>query len=102
MAKSRPSDVFFFSCPRTLSNLLVKLLSQQKGWEESGYYMHDAFLYALQNFSKTPDGKAEPEHRQEFVRQLRESFNKMEAARETAHNNPPQPDLGAFHHLRSH
>ncbi|KAJ6783129.1 hypothetical protein PWT90_01427 [Aphanocladium album] len=87
MTKPRPSDVFFFSCPRTLSNLFVKLLSQQQGWEESGYYMHNAFLYGLENWSKEPDAVASPEQRQEFIKQLRESFVKMEEARETAHKN---------------
>ncbi|XWW97827.1 hypothetical protein V2A60_005814 [Cordyceps javanica] len=87
MTKPRPSDVFFLSCPRTLSNLLVKLLSQQQGWEESGYYLHNAYMYAYENFSQSVDAEAPPEKRQEYVRQLRESFAKMEAAREAAHNN---------------
>ncbi|KAM3501775.1 hypothetical protein MY10362_005290 [Beauveria mimosiformis] len=85
MTKPRPSDVFFFSCPRTLSNLLVKLLSQQEGWEGSGYYFHSARMYAVENFSYSAD--VPPEKRQEFVRQLREGFAKMEAAREKAHRN---------------
>ncbi|KAM3512698.1 hypothetical protein MY11210_003651 [Beauveria gryllotalpidicola] len=87
MTKPRPSDVFFFSCPRTLSNLLVKLLSQQQGWEGSGYYLHSAYLYALKHFSDSVDAEAPPEKRQDYVRQLREGFAKMEAARETAHRN---------------
>lgn len=87
MTKPRPPDVFFFSCPRTLSNLLVKLLSQQQGWEGSGYYLHAAYIYALRNFSYSVDAEAPPEKRQEYVRQLREGFAKMEAARETAHRN---------------
>ncbi|KAM0669279.1 hypothetical protein MY8738_004311 [Beauveria namnaoensis] len=87
MTKPRPSDVFFFSCPRTLSNLLVKLLSQQQGWEGSGYYFHSACIYAVENFSCSVDAEAPPEKRQEFVRQLREGFAKMEAARDKAHRN---------------
>jgi hypothetical protein len=51
MTKSRPADVFFFSCPRTLSNLLVQLLSGQTGWETASYALHDAFQYGLCNLS---------------------------------------------------
>ncbi|OAA67729.1 hypothetical protein LEL_10352 [Akanthomyces lecanii RCEF 1005] len=87
MTKSRPSDVIFLSCPRTLSNLLVKLLSEQEGWEESGYYLHNAYLYGQEQFNQSADAEAPPETRKEFVRQLREGFAKMEAARETAHSN---------------
>lgn len=98
MAKSRPSDVIFLSCPRTLSNLLVKLLSEQQGWEEAGYHLHNAWIYGLEQFSHSADAEAPPEKRKEFVRQLREGFAKLEAARETAHSNvrfqePPPPQV---------
>ncbi|KAM3483236.1 hypothetical protein MY8738_003311 [Beauveria namnaoensis] len=42
MTRSRPADVFFFASPRTLFNLLVRLLSKQTDWKEEGYYLHDA------------------------------------------------------------
>ncbi|OAA53885.1 hypothetical protein ISF_08587 [Cordyceps fumosorosea ARSEF 2679] len=83
----RPTDVFFLSCPRTLSNLLVKLLSQQRGWEDSGYHLHLAYLYALENFSTRVDAEAPPDKRREYVRRLRASFAEMEAARAAAHRN---------------
>lgn len=87
MAETRPTDVFFLSCARTLSNLLVKLLSKQDGWEDCGYHLHGAYVYGLQHFSTSVDAKAEPEDRQEYVKQLREGYAKMLAARETAHAN---------------
>ncbi|KGQ06936.1 hypothetical protein BBAD15_g7724 [Beauveria bassiana D1-5] len=111
MTKPRPSDVFFFSCPRTLSNLLVKLLSQQQGWEGSGYYFHSACMYAVENFSYSVDAEAPPEKRQEFARQLREGFAKMEAARDKAHRNvrqrlvpkkPLRANLETLFPVRSH
>ncbi|EGX94161.1 hypothetical protein CCM_02432 [Cordyceps militaris CM01] len=91
MTKPRPADVFFLSCPRTLSNLLVKLLSQQRGWEASGYHLHAAYLYALEHFSPSVSASAAPAARAEYVRQLRASFAAMEAARATAHQNVPFP-----------
>ncbi len=87
MTKPRPSDVLFLSCPRTLSNLLVKLLSQQQGWEASGYYLHNAFLYGLENFSYAVDAEAPPDKREEYLRLLRGGYAEMEKARETAHKN---------------
>ncbi|OAA37498.1 hypothetical protein BBO_07528 [Beauveria brongniartii RCEF 3172] len=67
MTKPHPSDVFFFSCPRTLANLLVKLLSQQQGWKGSGCYFHSARMYAVENFSYLVDAEAPPEKRQEVT-----------------------------------
>lgn len=101
MTKQRPHDVFFLSNPRTLSNLFVKLLSAQSGFEESGYYLHNGFEYALRNFGWVVGAKAEPEMRQEFVRLLREGYGKLLDARESAHNNvksnhPPKPRLRLF------
>ncbi|KAM3514052.1 hypothetical protein MY11210_002264 [Beauveria gryllotalpidicola] len=67
MAGSRPADVFFFASPRTLSSLLVRLLSEQTGWEQSGYFFHDAFEYAQISLSSCD--------------------TEMLAAREKAHEN---------------
>jgi DNA-directed RNA polymerase subunit L len=54
MSPSIPSPktrVFFFSHPRTASNLLVKLLSEQEGWSYSDYNFHPAYQYAIRNLN---------------------------------------------------
>lgn len=94
MAKSRPADVFFLTCPRTLSNLLVKLLSEQTGWEHLGYFLHGAFQYGLGNLTEC-DVKPAEEKIQEYLTKLRAGYQKMLAARENAHENvrfPPRPN----------
>ncbi|CZT21422.1 uncharacterized protein RCC_07285 [Ramularia collo-cygni] len=42
--------VFLFSHPRTASNLLVRLLSNQPDWETSDYLFFDAFQYTRDAF----------------------------------------------------
>jgi hypothetical protein len=84
MTKSRPADVFFLSCPRTLSNLLVKLLSEQAGWETASYHLHDAFQYGLYNLNDR-DVERPAENLNQYVEMLRAGYQKMLAAREDAH-----------------
>ncbi|KAJ6779663.1 hypothetical protein PWT90_08909 [Aphanocladium album] len=87
MAKTRPADVFLLSCPRTLSNLLVKLLSEQTGWEQSGYHLHDAFQYGLDNLTdqKGLEEPAAEERVQEYLAMMRDGYQQLLSARETAH-----------------
>ncbi|TQV98689.1 hypothetical protein V2A60_007602 [Cordyceps javanica] len=86
MTKSRPADVFLLSSPRTLSNLFLKLLSGQAGWEESTYFVHDAHHYAQHHFDKC-DLESPAEMLQEYLGKLRAGYQGMLTARENAHEN---------------
>lgn len=87
MTKQRPSDVLFLSTPRTLSNLLVKMLSQQPGWDESGYYLHDAYVWGLGKMSVSPDMEVGEDVRAELLEKLQAGIDAMVAAREKAHKD---------------
>ncbi|KAJ4164490.1 hypothetical protein LMH87_006163 [Akanthomyces muscarius] len=95
MAKSRPADVLFLSSPRTLSNLLVKLLSGQTGWEQSTYCLHDAFEYAQSHLSEC-NVESPAESFGKYLEMLRAGYQDMTTAREGAH------EKGHAFFLKSH
>ncbi|KAM3509555.1 hypothetical protein MY10362_000549 [Beauveria mimosiformis] len=86
MTRSRPADVFFFASPRTLSNLLVRLLSEQTGWKEKGYYLHDAYQYMQLNLSSC-DTEFPTESFKTYLEMMRVGHKELLAARENAHEN---------------
>ncbi|KAM3559654.1 hypothetical protein ARSEF4850_004024 [Beauveria asiatica] len=86
MASSRPADVFFFASPRTLSNLLVRLLSEQTGWKVEGYYLHAAQKYITLNM-RSCDAEFSTELVKTYLEMMRVGHKELLAARENAHEN---------------
>ena len=82
--RSRCRDVFLFSHPRTASNLLCRLLSDQPGWIQSEYHFQDAFKFARKSFNWGPITDITHEQRQEFEHLLQRGFNKLQQVREAA------------------
>lgn len=66
-ASSSPRrDVFLFSHPRTASNLLCHLLSNQPGWVETKYHFAGAFDLTREGLDNGPLGAMDPEKRQQL------------------------------------
>ncbi|KAK3191507.1 hypothetical protein K4F52_002322 [Lecanicillium sp. MT-2017a] len=80
----RCRDVFLFSHPRTASNLLCRLLSDQPGWAQSSYHFADAFTFARKSFNWAPYEDITSEQRQEFENLLQKGLSKLEQARASA------------------
>lgn len=83
MTEPHPTTAFLFSCPRSLSNLLIKLLSEQIGWDRLIYFLDDAFQYGLQNFDDGGVESAE-ERRGIYAQKLKAGYEKLMAVRERA------------------
>lgn len=84
MGRASHRDIFLFSHPRTLSNLLCRLLSHQPGWSQSAYHFDDPSEFAIKSFGWGPLSEAAPEQRQEFTRLVQASIDKLQEIRETA------------------
>lgn len=80
-------NVFLFSTPRTLSNLLVKLLSDQPEWRYGTYYFHDALKYLKFTLGRISLEEATISQRQEYNDLLEQGFAKFQADREAAEAN---------------
>ncbi|KAM3534510.1 hypothetical protein MY4038_002198 [Beauveria bassiana] len=86
MTRSRHADVFFFASPRTLSNLLVRLLSKQTDWKEEGYYLHDAYEYVQLNLS-SHETEFPTESFKTYLEMMRVGHKELLVARKNAHEN---------------
>lgn len=82
-AADRP-DVFLFSHPRSLSNLLVKLIGDQPHWKYGTYHFHDAYKYLKFTLCKTPFDEASPQQQKEYHDLLHQGFVRLEADRQDA------------------
>lgn len=77
-------NVFFFSAPRTLSNLLVKLVDGQPNWNYGSYYFHDAYKYLKFTLGKTSLDEASPEQQKEYNDLLQSGFAAFQVDRDNA------------------
>lgn len=107
---SSKSRVFFFSHPRTASNLLVKLLSEQEGWSYNDYNFHPAYQYAIRRFNLEDPSQTSLESLAEYSKQIALAHKNLETFLRTAeesvstfiqtktqhHHNPAKQQTHAF------
>ncbi|KJZ74635.1 hypothetical protein HIM_05985 [Hirsutella minnesotensis 3608] len=77
-------DVFLFSHPRTASNLVTHLLSQQPGWAQSEYHFRRAFHYARRALYGSEHRQLTCEQRQEFEDLFQRGFSRLCQVRDAA------------------
>ncbi|KAK5996009.1 Pyrrolopyrazine biosynthesis cluster protein F [Cladobotryum mycophilum] len=83
--RSQRRDIFLFSHPRTVSNLLCRLLSNQPGWSQSDYHFLKAFSFMRNSLhGTTPFPDMTPEQREAVDGLLQKSFDRLQQARDTA------------------
>ncbi|KFY08125.1 hypothetical protein V492_06524 [Pseudogymnoascus sp. VKM F-4246] len=80
-ADIRERDVFLFSHPRTASNLLCRLLSDQPGWIQSEYHFFDAYQFIRKSFNWGPITGITNEQRQKFEDLLQRGFVELQQVR---------------------
>lgn len=77
-------DVFLFSHPRTASNLLCHLLSDQPGWIQAHYHFETAFKFIRKSLDQGPITDISREQYQQLQDLLSEGVAKLYRDRDKA------------------
>lgn len=73
--------VFLFCHPRTASNLLLRVLSQQSEWQFSAYHTMGAFLYAREECLESRSFESVPQYVQdEHAAMLDKAHSRLQEA----------------------
>ncbi|CEJ92241.1 hypothetical protein VHEMI07901 [[Torrubiella] hemipterigena] len=80
-------DVFLFSHPRTASNLLCHLLSNQPGWVETKYHFAGAFDLTRAGLDNGPLGALDTEKRKELDEAMSSGMQALEHDQQAAIDN---------------
>ncbi len=78
--RSQCRDVFLFSHPRTASNLLSRLLSDQPGWVQTEYHFQSTFIFAEKALNRTPITEFTDEQRSEYGEMLKQGMESLDQA----------------------
>lgn len=80
--QSRRRHVFLFTHPRTASNLLCRLLSDQPNWMQAEYHFRNAFTFARRSFNWGPVIDIDEEQRVTFANLLQDGYNELQQFRD--------------------
>jgi hypothetical protein len=89
--RSQCRDVFLFSHPRTASNLLSRLLSDQPGWVQTEYHWQTTFMFAEKTFHHVPITEFTEEQRHEYGSMLQSGMESFDKAHQDAIENVRPP-----------
>lgn len=89
--RSKCRDVFLFSHPRTASNLLARLLSDQPGWVQADYHFQSTFIFAEKTLNRTPITQLSDEQRSMYREMLCQGMETLAKARDDAIANVSLP-----------
>lgn len=78
-------DVWLCSSARTTSNLVLQLLSDQPEWVQKEYHFHPTFLWGRMQFEGTPIADISAEQHAEFVKRLRDGWERLQKERDEVH-----------------